>query len=308
MNAADLPTFVKGHGTGNDFLLYADPDGVADLTAEMVAAVADRHTGFGADGVIRAVRTSAPGLPAGIAGSEAEWFMDYRNADGSIAEMCGNGIRVFAAFLRHESLLDLPEGATTAIATRAGVLQVRREGEEYAVDMGVWSVPGGAEALAEGFDVSVVVPGLSEQRPGLRLDLPNPHTVVAVESAEELEELDLHRAPGVDPVPDHGTNVEFVLPLGEQEVDEVDRDGQVTGTVTMGIIRMRVHERGVGETLSCGTGACAAALAVRTWFGDGAPDEWQVQVPGGTLRVRALAGQHVELAGPAELVGRVTPL
>ncbi|SED86949.1 diaminopimelate epimerase [Ruania alba] len=314
--AADPPalprTLIKGHGTGNDFLLWADPDSAHDLTDAQVASLTDRHTGLGADGVIRAVPIAQAPEQHMAAGSAAgaQWFMDYRNADGSLAEMCGNGIRVFTAFLRREELIDLPDGGTIPVATRAGVLQVRREGEDYAVDMGVWSAPGGPEALSEGFDVSVVVHGLSEQRPGLRLELPNPHTVVAVEAPEELDELDLTHAPGVDPAPEHGTNVEFVMPLGEREIEEYHAaapDGPPT-TRRIGVVRMRVHERGVGETLSCGTGACAAALAVRTWFGAGAPDEWQVLVPGGALRVRMLAEQHVELAGPAELVGQISLL
>jgi diaminopimelate epimerase len=309
--AAPGHTFVKGHGTGNDFLLYADPEGAAPLGTSEVAALADRHTGIGADGVIRAVRSAAITEGADRAAERepaALWFMDYRNADGSVAEMCGNGIRVFVAFLRHAGLLALDDGDTVQVATRAGVLGVRREGRDYAADLGRWSAPGGDAALAQGFDVSVGVAGLDEPRPGLRLDLPNPHTVIALEDTEQLEVLDLTRAPIVDPAPERGTNVEFVVPLGDREVDIVDAAGAVVGSKTVGVVRMRVYERGVGETLSCGTGACAAALAVRNWFGEGAPQEWVVQVPGGELRVRMLADGHVELAGPAELVGTVTAL
>ena len=289
-----LPTLTKGHGTGNDFLLYTDADGTGELPPDTVAAIADRHTGFGADGVIRAVPTELVDPQAAAQG--AHWFMDYRNADGSAAQMCGNGIRVFAAYLRQAGLVEIADGASILIATRAGVLTVRREGTEYAADMGTWRATGGPDALAAGFDVSVVTEGLDEQRPGLRLELPNPHTVVALQDEATLLELDLSTPPRVDPQPEHGTNVEFVVPLGDAE-----------GEVPTGALRMRVHERGVGETLSCGTGACAAALAVRAWFGEGAPDHWQVQVPGGTLRVR-VDGDRVELAGPAELVGVITPL
>src|SRR5699024_4332277 len=120
--------------------------------------------------------------------------------------------------------------------------------------------------------------------PGLRLELGNPHTVVALQDEQTLAELDLTSLPGVDPPPEHGSNVEFVVPLGEAEATE---DGG-----RIGVLRMRVYERGVGETLSCGTGA---------------PDHWQVHVPGGRLRVR-VDGDRVELAGPAELVGVITPL
>ena len=116
------------------------------------------------------------------------------------------------------------------------------------------------------------------------LDLGNPHTVVALPESVDLDGLDLSRPPVVNPAPPQGTNVEFVRPHG------------------LGHISMRVHERGVGETRSCGTGACAAALATRFWAGEGAPDVWTVDVPGGRLRVTALPGHEVELAGPAVLV------
>jgi len=141
----------------------------------------------------------------------------------------------------------------------------------------------------------VAVPGIPDVRPGLRVAVPNPHTVVALGDVAELAAADLSHAPLVEPVPAEGTNVELVVPLGEQVID-----GR-----PVGVIRMRVHERGVGETRSCGTGACAAALAVRAWAGADAPDDWRVLVPGGELGVRALPGGRVELSGPAALVAEV---
>ena len=125
--------------------------------------------------------------------------------------------------------------------------------------------------------------------------VPDPHTVVALAGLDELRAADLTRAPKIDPVPPEGTNVELVVPLGEQ----------VAAGERLGVVRMRVHERGVGETRSCGTGACAAALAVRAWAGRGAPDRWRVLVPGGELGVRSLPGGRVELSGPARIVGAV---
>ncbi|PFG33491.1 diaminopimelate epimerase [Sanguibacter antarcticus] len=294
-------TFTKGHGTQNDFVLLDDRDAGLDLTADLVRALADRRAGIGGDGVIRVVRSKDIVEGQRLLAQEpaAEWFMDYRNADGSVAQICGNGVRVFAAFLEQLGVATFDGDGELVVGTRAGVRRVRKEdGGWYAVDMGIWSFPGGQTAVAEGFDAEVLVPGLEVDgnevaRPALSVDLGNPHTVVALASVVDLERAELWRAPEVVPRPPQGTNVELVVPLGE----ETSVDGTVVGR-----LRMRVHERGVGETRSCGTGACAAALAVRAWAGDGAPDVWMVEVPGGTLRVTILSDGHVELAGPAELV------
>ncbi|MGT2424619.1 diaminopimelate epimerase [Amnibacterium kyonggiense] len=276
--------FTKGHGTGNDFVLVADPDGVLDLAPSRIAALCDRRFGIGGDGLLRAVRVGAD--PVAVADDpDAVWFMDYRNADGSVAEMCGNGIRVFAAFLVQEGLAELPAGGTLPIATRAGVLAVQRTATGFAVDLGRWTL--GRD------DVMVAVEGVAVVRPGLSISVPNPHVVVALADDDELAGADLARPPVLDPPPPAGANVELVRPEDPLVEDGVAR------------IRMRVHERGSGETLSCGTGAVAAALATRYWAGSGAPDEWRVAVPGGVLGVRmfpAEDGEHVSLSGPAELV------
>jgi diaminopimelate epimerase len=299
----DKTRFAKGHGTRNDFVLIADLEGGRDLDADQVRALADRRSGIGGDGVIRLVPTAYVPESAEILAEDPDaiWFMDYRNADGSIAEMCGNGVRVFAAFAERLGLVDLgPPGGedeaprTLAVGTRAGVKRVRKETNGwYAVDMGPWFLPGGRAALDDGFDAAVAITGWEVPRPALSVDLGNPHTVLALAHEDELDAADLTEVPAVSPVPPHGTNVELVVPLGE----EVSVDGSVVGR-----LRMRVHERGVGETESCGTGACAAALAVRAWGGPDSPDVWLVDVPGGTVRVTALEGGRVELAGPAEIV------
>jgi len=279
--------FTKGHGTGNDFVLFADPDGQIDLSAAQLAAMADRHVGVGGDGVIRAVRSRS--LPEGAAAlaedDSAEWFMDYHNADGSPSEMCGNGIRVFARYLVDNGLAELGPGETMVIGTRGGVRDVQGNRSGYQVDLGRWSLDG-TEPLVRAKNLQVA-------RPGLGINLGNPHVVVALASAEELDSADLSFIPILDPEAPEGANVEFVVPM-----DPLVTDG-------VGHIRMRVHERGSGETLSCGTGAAAAALATRYWAGAGAPNQWRVEVPGGTLGVRMFAtqdGEHVALSGPAELV------
>lgn len=279
--------FTKGHGTGNDFVFFSDPDGEIDLTPAQLAAIADRHFGVGGDGVIRAVRSKnlAEGAAALAEDDAAEWFMDYHNSDGSVSEMCGNGIRVYARYLIENGLAELAPGETLPIGTRGGVRDLQRNANGFQVDMGRWKLDGG-EPLVRAKNLKV-------QRPGLGINVGNPHVVVALSSEEELAAADLSFIPQVEPEPEHGANVEFVVPL-----EPMVRDG-------VGHIRMRVHERGSGETLSCGTGAVAAALATRYWAGPDAPNNWKVEVPGGTLGVRmwpAEDGEHVSLSGPAELV------
>jgi len=279
--------FTKGHGTGNDFVLFADPDGEIDLSPAQMAVIADRHFGVGADGILRAVRSRslADGAAALEEDAAAEWFMDYHNSDGSVSEMCGNGIRVFTRFLIDNGLAQLEPGETLPIGTRSGVRDVQRNLTGFQVDLGRWRLDGG-EPLVRARDLAV-------QRPGLGINVGNPHVVVALASDEELDSADLSYIPQLDPDPADGANVEFVVPA-----DPLVKDG-------IGYIRMRVHERGSGETLSCGTGAAAAALATRHWAGAGAPNQWRVTVPGGVVGVRMFPtedGEHVSLSGPAELV------
>ncbi len=275
--------FTKGHGTGNDFVVVPDVDGALALSDDQVAALCDRRFGIGGDGILRVVRAAA--IPEGAGTPDAEWFMDYRNADGSAAEMCGNGIRVYAKYLVETGLIELGDGETVAIGTRAGTKTLTRSDNGFEVDLGVWR--------AEPGDVIVRARGLDVARPGQGIDVGNPHVVVALSSAAELETLDLTVQPLLHPQPSAGANIEFVVPS-----DPLVHDG-------VGAITMRVFERGVGETLSCGTGVAASALAVRHWAGAAAPDRWQVDVPGGRLGVRVERhddGEHVLLSGPASLV------
>lgn len=281
-------SFTKGHGTGNDFVLFTDPDGAVDLTPELVRFLCDRRFGIGADGVIRAVRSRA--LPEGAAAleeePEAEWFMDYWNADGTVAEMCGNGIRVYAHYLIAEGLVAPERSDTLPIGTRAGVRDVLVGAAGYTVDLGRWRL--GKERL-------VAASGLEVARPGLGIEVGNPHVVTVLADEAELDGLNLETEPGLDPAPEAGANAEFVVPA-----EPLLKNG-------VAHIRMRVFERGVGETLSCGTGAAAAALAFRHWGGEQMPSSWSVEVPGGKLAVRMFAteeGEHVSLSGPAELVYR----
>ncbi len=264
--------FVKGHGTQNDFVLLPDLDASLDLTAARVRVLCDRHAGLGADGVLRVVRAKAiEDLPADVDGADDPdmWFMDYRNADGSVAEMCGNGVRVFARYLVEAGLVT---GGEFPVGSRAGIRAVVVEANgDVAVDMGPARVTGESEATVGG-----------RALPGVAVDVGNPHLVCVV---DRLDDLDLTVAPRHDPaVFPHGVNVEFVV------VDAVDR------------IRMRVHERGVGETRSCGTGTVAAVAGVlhRRGARTGAAT---VGVPGGQVRVEVGENTCV-LTGPAEFVAR----
>jgi diaminopimelate epimerase len=275
LNADTLP-FTKGHGTENDFVLLFDERGEIDLSPALVRALCDRRSGIGADGVLRAVR--AGHIDEGKAFAPDTWFMDYRNADGTTAEMCGNGARVFVAYLEREAGEDAAEGIV--IATRGGPHTATALGaSRYAVDMGAWRLDadGGSYVSVRGWN----------PRPAVSVNMTNPHAVIAALTLDELAAADLSVAPLVEPAPPAGVNVELVVPLS--------LDG------ARGRLRMRVHERGVGETRSCGTGACAAALAARSWSGDAAPDVWDVEVPGGALVVRIEDGRTV-LEGPAVLV------
>lgn len=293
--------FTKAQATGNDFVMISDPEASLELSSQEVARLCDRHFGIGADGLILAVpaHRSADGVveltEAGLTSTDEAplWFMDYRNGDGTEAEMCGNGVRAFAHFLAAEGLVDLQSGDGLPVLTRAGLRTVRRVEEGYAVGMGVWSFIDPEMAASSASDSLVQAAGVPDPRPALSISMGNPHTVVALPDQEELESLDLTRAPTVEPAPPYGTNVEFVVPADPLVAHGVGR------------VSMRVHERGVGETLSCGTGTCAAAAAVRVWAGADAVDTWQVRVPGGELTVRFTPrsdnAEDVELSGPAAL-------
>jgi diaminopimelate epimerase len=267
--------FSKGHGTGNDFVLLPDPDGQLDLTPSIVAALCDRRRGIGADGVLRVVRAAKHPEAVAYAGA-AEWFMDYWNADGSIAEMCGNGTRVFTRYLISTGLA-APVGGTLPIVTRSGVVRAEVGGAEIGVDLGAPRIGGGGVATLGGLTLA-----------GTAVDCGNPHLVCVLPASIDLAGLDLTRSPGFDPAlfPD-GVNVEFVA--SAPPVDGADLH-----------VLMRVYERGSAETLSCGSGACAVAAVALRDTGRTA-GVVAVDVPGGRLTL-TLDEQSCWLAGPAVLV------
>jgi diaminopimelate epimerase len=265
--------FVKGHGTQNDFVLLPDPDGELTLDADRVRRMCERRAGIGADGVLRVVRTAADSEARGLPGADrADWFMDYRNADGSPAEMCGNGIRVFARYLVDEGLH--PAG-DLAVLTRDGVKAVRLAATgDVTVDMGPATLPGTDRKVMVG----------DRTWPAVEVATGNPHAVVFVDGLADVGEL--RTAPVVEPAFPDGVNVEFVVRRGDRH------------------LAMRVHERGVGETRSCGTGACAAMVASARADGAEPGSTYLVDVPGGRLSVTERPDGHLELTGPAVLVAR----
>ncbi|MFF4233977.1 diaminopimelate epimerase [Streptomyces sp. NPDC001820] len=276
-------TFLKGHGTENDFVIVPDPDNAVDLPATAVAKLCDRRAGIGGDGLLHVVR-SADHPEARAMADEAEWFMDYRNADGSNAEMCGNGVRVFARYLQRAGLV---EAGDLAVATRGGVKKVH-----LAKNGDVTVTMGRAQFPDEG--VTVTVDGRSW--PAVNVNMGNPHAVAFVEDLDHAGNL--LSVPPFSPAsayPD-GVNVEFVVERGERHV------------------AMRVHERGSGETRSCGTGACAVAVAAARRDGadpsvTGVPVTYTVDLPGGRLVITERADGEIEMTGPAVIVaeGHIDP-
>ena len=266
--------WVKGHGTENDFVLLDDPDGTAyaDLDAATVRALCHRRRGVGADGVLRVVRVDAIEDGRPFVGT-ADWFMDFRNADGSTGEMCGNGVRVFARYLLANGVVDAAHDLP--VATRAGVKPVRFEADGmFTVDMG----PAGFPAT-EG----LVMSAGGRSWPATSVDMGNPHGVAFVDDlADPGALLDPPTWTPAEAFP-KGVNVEFAVRRGDRH------------------LALRVHERGVGETRSCGTGACAvAATAARVDEVTG-PATYRIDVPGGTLGIGLRADGHLELTGPAVL-------
>ncbi|HYN56988.1 MAG TPA: diaminopimelate epimerase [Motilibacterales bacterium] len=279
MSHAGIP-FTKGHGTGNDFVLLPNLDGVLDLTPARVRALCDRRRGIGADGVLVLARTSSHPEVAEQS-ADAPYFMDYRNADGSVAQMCGNGARVFVAHLLEMGL------ATTDpfwIATRGGARQVGiAQDGSIRIDMGHAQFLERADLQVTAADADPGVP----EAPAVGVLMPNPHAVTWVHDVTDAGSLrDAPRVTPADAYPE-GVNVEFVRVLAEAH------------------LQMRVFERGVGETLSCGTGACAAAVATVRRAG-GAPDgrRIRVDVPGGSVGVTWHPDGSVELDGPTQVVAR----
>ena len=244
--------FTKMHGCGNDFVVVDEHDGRADIDAARARALCDRHTGIGADGIL------VIGTRRG-----ARWPLAIHNADGSIADACGNGSRCVARYL-----LERYGGDALELVTKSGLVRAWRDPDGYAIELA-------APQLGEG--LRIAVGGRGYEARAVRVG--NPNVVVFVDDPATVDLQALANA---------ATAV-----AGPANVAAAGRRGP-------GAISLRVHERGVGETLACGTGSCATVAAARA-RGDVTSDTVRVHLPGGTLVVRD-RGARYELAGPAEYV------
>lgn len=249
--------FEKAHGTGNDFILIEDLDGEIVLEQAQVKRICDRHFGLGADGILRIV-LQADGL----------YLMDYRNSDGSLALMCGNGARVFAAYLHKKGLI---KESTFEFRTRAGVVRAIINGK----DSVTVSMPA-VKILNR--ELSIEHQGFAYL--GQAVTAPNPHAVVMVENLSQVKDFNVAPNLTTSDVFEDGVNIEFVERISDKEV------------------KIRVYERGSGETLSCGTGACAVAAIIRSQTGE---NEITVNVAGGSLKIEFM-GDEILMTGPVEFV------
>jgi diaminopimelate epimerase len=275
--------FAKGHGTQNDFVVLPDLDATLTLTPTAVAALCDRRRGLGADGVLRVTTAGAllaagalDRVPDGVTADD--WYMDYRNADGSTAQMCGNGARVFAHYLHASGVESRNEFVVGSLAGPRPVVlhHVDATNADVSVDMGKVNMLGEGQAVVGGRTFS-----------GLAVDVGNPHLACVDPelTVEALAALDVAAPVTFDKAqfPD-GVNVEVLTAPAD------------------GAVSMRVHERGVGETRSCGTGTVAAAVAGLSHAGT-ASGVLTVRVPGGDVVVTITEATSY-LRGPSVLVAR----
>jgi diaminopimelate epimerase len=273
--------FAKGHGTQNDFVLLPDLEGRLPLEPAAVAALCDRRRGIGADGILRVTTAGAAGdagvfdrLPEGVAAGD--WYMDYRNADGSIAQMCGNGVRVFAHFLRASGLESRDEFVVGSLAGPRPVVLHAWDATtaDVTVEMGKANQLGTGEAIVGGRPFA-----------GLAIDVGNPHLACVDPdlTAAELAALDVAAPVRFDAAQfPEGVNVEVLT------------------APSNGSVSMRVHERGVGETRSCGTGTVAATVAALAYQG-ATTGSIAVGIPGGEVVV-TITDASSYLRGPSVLV------
>ncbi len=276
MTTSGVP-YRKGHGTGNDFIVVNGLDGL-EVSPKQAVTLCDRHLGIGADGILRVARASD--FAAEFSVADAKYFMDYTNADGSKSATCGNGLRVFARYLVEAGL---ESNGRFQIGTRAGAVTV--EISETDSDFTNIAINMGSVSLGP---MDVTVSTESGYWPAVGIAGMNNHAVSVVNDIADAGALTEKPTALPDGIYPDGVNFEFI--------------SQISPTH----IAMRTHERGVGETLSCGSGACAAAYVHATSNNLTAPWTVQVDVLGGTVYVDGAIDGTFILRGPAQFVASGT--
>lgn len=291
--------FYKSQSTGNDFVMYLDFENKLIPDAEEVSEICDRHFGIGADGLIRigtvknGISSSNKARSTGKSEKDDEihYFMDYYNSDGSIANMCGNGVRSTASLLKY---LGIYKGGECQIITRDGLKNVNFEGaSDFSVDLGNYY-------FNNNLDVEIIAKYQKSFRNfrAKYANLGNEHLVVILEKSEDLSEIDLSIKPQIimqtNEIPSQNSS-DF------EHLMQVDANFEFI-TLKNNSINLRVFERGVGETLSCGTGICAASIAAY-YFQDQKHNSYNICVPGGNLRT-LINNNRITLFGESKIVGK----
>lgn len=305
---------IKARGAGSCFLLLVDPGCEVDLGPADVAAACDHLTGFGADGFIRVVRTqNLPGAQEfAQAVPEAKWFMDLYHADGAVAHSGADAAIVLATVLDGAGLAPTPDGQSLTLGARGGALTLTRTGELWSVGLGParLSQPQGALAdpQAEGWDTSVILPGLEGERGALSLHLESPHTLTALADTDELEAVLAACATGaqpqLEPPAAPGSSLVVVVPLGQEHDPET---GQPVGAA-----RVQVLGPSAARAQASATSCCAAAVALHEWEGEGAPQSYRIRCAHEEVGVHVGTspldgGATLLLTGAAMTTGHVTP-
>jgi diaminopimelate epimerase len=275
---SDTLFFTKMHGLGNDFVLLDALEGAGprstrgrEITPELARSLCDRRFGIGADQILWLKPAKGVGT--------ASVRMDILNSDGSMAEMCGNGIRAVALYLSkyHPSLG--VAGKPLEIATAAGIKSVLIKGDQVTVDMGAPLLGKGFETDGEALSPEPSGVVTLQSRKFFEVSTGNPHAIFFVTDVSKVELERVGREVESHPRFPKRTNVEFVQVKSGSE------------------IRVRVWERGAGATLACGTGACASAVAALATGRVRSPVT--VELPGGNLVIAWEKGGSISMTGPA---------
>lgn len=295
--AVDL---TKVYGAARAYLIQCDRDGTGKLSSEQARAVTDPVRGLGATALIRLVPTDVLGR------SGAAWFVEATAPTGREAVVSSGVLRAAAAYLHGRGEVAAGEGDAIALLSSAGRHYVTYSDGRFSLVVGAWRALGGKKILEEGFNATVAVGGLNDPRPGLQLDVGATHTIVALETEDELAELNFTVAPRVEPATSGTGSLVFVVPLGERDVDLTGPDGEILGTERNGAAQMRIATATGEELLADDYAAAAATVAVRNWLGADAAAEWVILSPGGSQRVTVKASRSIEVAETVTIAAEIS--